>query len=90
MTEKQAAMLLEDAEGNRIIPKSAAEQRDEEFLAKYGNSPLKWKHANMITESVGKIMKEQLTPMRRRIEALEAEVRAGHERIKKLEAGDDD
>ncbi|WP_226627953.1 hypothetical protein [Alloyangia pacifica] len=46
--------------------------------------------AKVFGEELAAIVKTSMRPLERRIEALEAEVRAGHERIKQLEAGHED
>ncbi|NVK20854.1 MAG: hypothetical protein HWE30_19420 [Methylocystaceae bacterium] len=46
--------------------------------------------AKAFGEELAEIVKAATRPLARRIEALEAEVRAGHERIKQLEEGNAD
>ena len=60
------------------------------FLAKHGDQPMTYRAFVELQDGVTDLLAEQIGPLRKRIAALENEVRAGHERIKALEAGNED
>lgn len=86
MNDAQKGLLQTDPEGNRVIPHSAAELH----LKEHGHKPVTQRMFSDFCDSLAKEVGENLKPMRRRIAALEAEVRAGHERIRQLEAVHED
>ncbi|MFC4671697.1 hypothetical protein ACFO5X_24310 [Seohaeicola nanhaiensis] len=47
---------------------------------------MKASEATWLAEETGKVLAEALRPYIKRIEALEVEVKAGHQRLKELEA----
>lgn len=86
MTAEEQALLVTDANGARCIPDDAQSAQTKAFLAQNGNKPVTHKALAELLSGQSEIGAEVLKPLRRRIEALEAEVRAGHLRIMALEA----
>lgn len=88
MTPDEIGILKWDAAGDPVV----ADNPDVEmqaFLAKHGNTPVTFGTMCKWLTMATKVTADAIRPMRRRIEALEAEVRAGHERIKALEAANE-
>lgn len=58
-----------------------------DHLAKHGDRAVNRREFMTLMTEFSRMVGEEMKPLRRRIEALETEVRAGHERIKELENG---
>ena len=58
------------------------------ILRAHGDQPLTLRAFTEIYAGMTDLLAEQIAPLRKRIAALEVEVRAGHERVRALEAGD--
>lgn len=76
MTPDQLVLLRNDEHGNRTMPNGVEKT--------VGVSP------ERLAEGVAQIIRNETGKLQRRIEALEAEIRAGHERLKTLEGRKDD
>lgn len=87
MTPEEIASLIWGEDGQ---PLTSHQIERKEFLEKHGDKPMTFRLVEQMLVSVGKEVGDQLRPMRRRIEALEAEVRVGIERIRALEGGQDE
>ncbi|MDO6588581.1 hypothetical protein Q4543_24380 [Salipiger sp. 1_MG-2023] len=86
MTAEEQALLTTDATGGRRIPDDPGAAQLKAFLAEHGHKPVTHKALSDLMQGQAEIFADVTRPLRRRIDALEAEVRAGHARILALEA----
>jgi hypothetical protein len=85
MSPEEIGLLKWDDGGEPIMP-GDLDAEMQAWMAKHGHKPVTFSVTHKWMMTAGKVLADTIRPLRRRIEALEAEVRAGHERIKALEA----
>ncbi|MDO6584810.1 hypothetical protein Q4543_04695 [Salipiger sp. 1_MG-2023] len=90
MTAEEQALLTTDATGARHIPDDPHAAQMKAFLAEHGHKPVTHKALSDLMQGQAEIFADVIRPLRRRIDALEAEVRAGHARVLALEAEQED
>lgn len=86
MAAEEHTLLKTDDTGARIILDDPHAARMKSFLAEHGNKPVTHKTLSDLLQGQAEIFSDVIRPLRKRIDALEAEVRAGHARVSALEA----